>query len=101
MTGGTKRHNAKRLTDNWRSDSRVALTIPYRPYHLNLFYKKILSGLYRWLASRLRVSGSPPPGDPARFLSLSTQLLGSDSSFVLASRDGCYALAAQYAPFYA
>jgi hypothetical protein len=30
-----------------------------------------LSGLYRWLASRLRVSGSPPPGDAARFLSLS------------------------------
>ena len=26
MTGGTKHHNAKRLTDNWRSDSRVALT---------------------------------------------------------------------------
>src|SRR5258707_5492207 len=101
MTGGAKHHNAKRLTDNWPLGLESHLLTFYHPYHLNLFLKKILSGLYRWLASRLRVSGSPPPGDAARFLSLSTQLLGSESSFALASQDGCYALAAQYAPFYA
>jgi hypothetical protein len=79
--------------DHWLTKSLLELT--------ESLLQKILSGLYRWLASKLRVSGSPPPGDAARFLSLSTQLLGSDASFVLGSQDGCYALAAQYAPFYA
>jgi hypothetical protein len=90
MTGGTKHHNAKRLTDNWRSDSRVALTIPYRPYHLNLFYKKFCLVFTGGRLQNFAFQEARPPGDAARFLSLSTQLLGSDTSFVLGSQDGCY-----------
>jgi hypothetical protein len=54
MTGGTKHHNAKRLTDNWRSDSRVALTNLLSPVPSESLLQKILSAVYRWPVFRLR-----------------------------------------------